>query len=141
MKNVSFTDYASRIQLPDGSKLAINRKNDNDVTICRHFWRYFVSLVKFRNWSKFHVNIITGSGVMIIFFYKGLTRNPEIGNISIWVFPNIWKMGQVRDTKFGRDVSNEILVNTAKFQGYSFYCFWVYRPPPRLGLKYSNNLS
>ena len=30
--------------------------------------------------SKFHVNIITGSGVMIIFFYKGLTRNPEIRN-------------------------------------------------------------
>ena len=29
---------------------------------------------------KFHVNIITSSGVMTIFFSKGLTRNPEIGN-------------------------------------------------------------
>ena len=30
---------------------------------------------------KFHVNVITGSGDMTIFFFKGLTRNLEIGNI------------------------------------------------------------
>ena len=36
---------------------------------------------------KFH--IITGSGVITIFFYKGLTRNPEIGNTPVWVLPNI----------------------------------------------------
>ena len=36
---------------------------------------FFVSLVKFSYWSKFHVNIIIGSAVMTIFFYKGLTRN------------------------------------------------------------------
>ena len=42
------------------------------------FWHCFVSLVKFSYWSKFHVNIITGSGIMTIFFYKGLIRNPEI---------------------------------------------------------------
>ena len=35
-ENVSFTDYVSRIRLPDSSKLAINRKNDNDVKIFRH---------------------------------------------------------------------------------------------------------
>ena len=70
----------SGIQPPDCSKLAKNPKNDNDVTIFRHdvnvkfFWRCFVSLVKFSYWSKFHVNIITGSGIMTIFFYKGLTR-------------------------------------------------------------------
>ena len=29
-ENVSFTDYASVIQLPDGSKLAINQKIAND---------------------------------------------------------------------------------------------------------------
>ena len=34
-------------------------------------------------WSKFHVNNITGSGVMTIFFCKGLTRNPEIGNTHV----------------------------------------------------------
>ena len=35
-ENVSFTDYAPGIQLPDCFKLVINWKNDNDVTICWH---------------------------------------------------------------------------------------------------------
>ena len=102
----------SGIQLPNCSKLVINWKNDNDVTICWHdvivkfFW-CFVSLVKFNYWSKFHVNVITGSGVITIFFYKGLTRNVEIGNIAIWVLPNIWRLVQERDTKFGTNVSNK----------------------------------
>ena len=37
-----------------------------------------VSLVKFIYRSTFHVNIINGSGVMTILFYKEMTRNPEI---------------------------------------------------------------
>ena len=32
---------------------------------------------------------------MIILFYKGLTRNPEIGNTSVWVLPNICRLGRV----------------------------------------------
>ena len=32
---------------------------------------------------KFHANIITGSGVMTVSFYKGLTRSPEIGNTPV----------------------------------------------------------
>ena len=32
----SLTDYASRIRLQESSKLAINRKNGNDVTTFRH---------------------------------------------------------------------------------------------------------
>ena len=39
---------------------------------------FFVFFVKFSYCSKFHVNIIPGSGVMTILFYKGLTRNPEM---------------------------------------------------------------
>ena len=54
-------------------------------------WRCFVSLVNFSYWYKFHVNIITGSGVMTISFYKGLTRNLEIGNTPVWVLSNIWR--------------------------------------------------
>ena len=52
-ENISFIDYAFRNRLPDCSKLTINRKNDNDVTICRHgiivkfFRSCFVSFVKF----------------------------------------------------------------------------------------------
>ena len=143
----------SGIRPPDCSKLAKNPKNDNDVTIFRHdvivnfFWRCFISFVKFSYWSKFHVNIITGSGIKTIFFYKGLTRNPEIGKTHVWVLPNTWRLGQVMDTKFGTNVSNRMLLNAAKCQGYSFYRFWVIKgkptggvklppppPPPKLGL-------
>ena len=128
----------SGIRPPDCSKLAKNSKND-DVTIFRHevnvklFWRCFVSLVKFSYWSKFYVNIVTDSGIMTIFFYKGLTRNLEIGNTPVWVLPNIWRLGRVMDTKFGTNVSNRMLLNAAKFQGYSFYRFWVIKRKPTGG--------
>ena len=129
----------SGIRLSDCSKLAINWKNDNDVTISRHFLKFylasffdvfFVFLVMFSYWSKFHVNIISGSGVMTIFFYKGLTRNPEIGYNPVWVLPNIWGQGRVRNAKFSTNVSNEILTNVAKCQSYSFYRFWVIKGKP-----------
>ena len=85
--------------------------------------RCFVFLVKISYWSKFHVNVITGSGVMTIFFYNGLTKSPEIGNTTVCVLPNIWRLGRVRDTKFNTNVSNKKLLNTAKCQGYRFYRF------------------
>ena len=52
-----------------------------------------------------------------------MTRNQEIGNTPVWVFHNIWTLRQVRDTKFGRNVSNKKLLNAGKYQGYSFYRF------------------
>ena len=79
--------------------------------------------VKCSYWSKFHVNFTTGSEIMTIFFYKGLARNPEIGNTPVSVLPNIWRLGQVRGTKFGTNVSNKMLLNDAKCKGYSFYRF------------------
>ena len=116
-------------------KLEINWKNGSDVSISWHyiiifFWHCFVSLVNFSYWSKFHVSIITGSGVMAILFYKRLTRNLEIRNTPVWVLHNIWRLGQVRDTKFGMNISNKILLNAAKCQGYTFYCFWVIKGKP-----------
>ena len=99
-------------RLPDCSKLAINWKKDNDVTIFRHdvtvsfFWHCFISLMKFSYWSKCHINIITGSGVMTIFIYKGLTRKLEIGNTPVWVLPNIWRLGKVGYIK----VSTNLLI-------------------------------
>ena len=86
--------------------------------------------VKFNYWLKFHVSIINGSGVMTIFFYKGLTRNPEIRNTPVWVLPNICRLEEVRDTKFGTNVTNEMLLNAAKCWGYSFYRFWVIKVKP-----------
>ena len=117
-----------------------------DMTSSSIFSRCFVSLVKFSYWSKFHVNIITGSGIITIFFYKGLTRNPKIGNTLVWLLPNIGRLRQAMDTRFGTNVSNKILLNAGKFQGYSSYRFWVIKgkptgegvkfpppPPPKLG--------
>ena len=90
-------------------------------------------LSSFVYWSKFHVNIIAGSGVMTISFYKRLTRTPEIGNTTVWVLPNIWRLGRVRNTKYGTNVSHKMLQNAAKFQGYSFYRFWVIKGKPTGG--------
>ena len=47
-----------QIRIPDCSKLAVNRKNEN-------------------------VNVISGSRVMKIFLYKRLTRIPEILNTPV----------------------------------------------------------
>ena len=93
----------------------------------------FVALVKFSYWSKFHVNITTASGVVTIFFRKGLVRNPEIGNTPVWVLPNIWRLGQVRDIKFGTNISNEMFLDGAKCLVYSFYRFWVIKRKPTEG--------
>ena len=139
-------------------QIGTKSKNDNDLRIFRHdvnvklFWPFFLSIFNFSYWSKFHVNIITSSGLMTIFFYKGLTRNPEMENTPSWVLLNIWRLGQVIDTKFSTNVSNRMLLNSTKFQCYSFYRSWVIKakstgrweggskttPPPslpRLGLK------
>ena len=76
----------SGIRPPDCSKLAKNPKHDNDVKIFRHdvnvrfFWCCLVSFAKFSYWSKFHVNIITGSGIMTIFFIRDW---PEIRKSEI----------------------------------------------------------
>ena len=69
---------------------------------------------------------------MTIIFYKGLTRNQ---NYPSWVFPNIWTQGQVRDTRFGMNFSNKILLNAAKWQGYSFYRFWIIKGKPTKEVK------
>ena len=108
-----------------------------DMTSPSNFFDFifFVFLVKFSYWSKFHVNIITGSGVMPIFFYKGLTRNPEIRNTPVWFLANVWRLGRVRDTKFGKNVSNKMLLNAAKCQGYSSYRLWVIKGKPTGGVK------
>ena len=73
------------MRLPDCSKLAINRKNGNDIKICWHdvivkfFLTLFVCLLKFSYWYKFHLNIITGSGVMTISFVRDW---PEIRKLK-----------------------------------------------------------
>ena len=54
---------------------------------------------------------------MEILFYKGLTRILEIQpHLS---FPQIWRLGQVGDTTFRMNVSNDMLLNAERFQSYT----------------------
>ena len=62
-----------------------------------------------------------------------MTRNLEIGNTPVWVLPNIWRLDWVMDTTFVTNVSNRMLLNPAKFQGYSVYHFWVIKRKPTEG--------
>ena len=70
-----------------------------------------------------------------------MARNPEIGNTPVWILPNIWRLGRVMDTKFGTNGTNKMLLNAAKFQGYSFYCFWVIKGKPTVRVKLPSQLS
>ena len=81
-------------------------------------------------WSMFYINIVTVLGVMTIFVIKELTRNLEIGNNPVWILPNIWRLGQVKDIKICTAISNKKLLNTAKQQCYSFYHFWGIKGKP-----------
>ena len=83
-------------------------------------------------------NLVTGPSLislsLVLELWKltfvSLNRNLETKNIPVWVFPNIWRLGQVRDTKYGTYVSTKMLLNAEKCQGYSFYCFWVIKGKP-----------
>ena len=77
------------VRNPASGLLRIGQKCEKwQLVIFKFFWRYFFLLSSL-------VNIIAGSGIMPTFFYKGLTRNSEIGNTNVWVLLNIWKLGQV----------------------------------------------
>ena len=87
-------------------------------------------------------SLVTGPSFMSIsslvlelwlIFYKGLDRNPEIGNAPVWVLPNIWRLGGEKNTKFGTKFSNEMLLNAAKCQGESFYRFSLIKGKPTEG--------
>ena len=58
-------------------------------------------------------------------------RNLEIVNTPVCVLPSILRLGQIIDTKFGPNVSNKMLLNAPKCQGYGFYRFWVIKGKPR----------
>ena len=103
--------YRPGIQNLVSRLLQIGHKSEKWQWHHNFFWRFHVSLVN-------------------IFVYKGLTRNLEIGNTPVWVLPNIWRLGRVRDTKFGMNVSNKKSLNAATCQDYSFYRFWIIEGKP-----------
>ena len=95
----------------------MNRKNNKDAIIFRHdvilkfSWRCFVSRVKLSYWSKFHVNVVTGSGVMTISFVRD--------------WPEIWKL-EITLSEFSpksADWSDIGIPNLAKM--YLTKCCWI----------------
>ena len=103
-------------------------ENDYDVRICLNcvivnfFWRCCVSLVKFTNWFKFHINTIISVWLTIaLFVCKGLTRNAGIRSTPIWVLPNILRLAQIKDTKFGTNISNKKLLNVGECKMFVRY--------------------
>ena len=124
----------------------MNWKNNNDVKKCPHaVIAFFVSLVKFSYLSKFHVSIITGSGVTTIFFIRDW---PEIQKFEIplpefcpipgdWGELDIPSLARMSPIKFYGTLQNarvtaftvsELLRESRKGGGGKI------TPPPRLGL-------
>ena len=117
--------------------------NKSEKWQCRHnlpTWRH--RLPFFWPCSVFLASLVTGPSFMSIsllvlelwqFPFMRLTRNSEIENTPVWTLPNICRLGRVWDTKCGMNVSNEMLVNSAKCYGYSFSCFSVIKGKPTGG--------
>ena len=119
-----FTNHVSGIRLPDYNKFTRNHKNGSYTTICRNdvlvfFWRFRACPVKFSYCFKFHVNIITSLRVRTMFVYKGLTRNQEIENTPVYVLPNNWRLWKLRNTKFGKNFSNDKLLNASRVTAFT----------------------
>ena len=133
IENISFTDNAFGNRLLDCSKLAVNGKNNNDVAIYQHdvmvkfFWRYFVCLVNFSYWSKFHVNIITGSGVRVIFLWPEI-RKLEITLSEFCPISGDWGKLGIRNLTWMLVMKGCWMLQIAK--SYSFDCFWVIKVKP-----------
>ena len=57
---------------------------------------------------------------MIIFFYKRLSRNPEIEKTTVRGLPIIWRLGEGRDTTLGTNVSSKMLLNAVNARVTAF---------------------
>ena len=95
---------------------------------------------------------------VVLFLLSSLVTDPSFMSISSLVL-ELWQFSFIRDwpeirkseippsefcpisgdwsklgiPKFGINVSSEMLLNAAKCQGYSFYCFWVIKGKPTAG--------
>ena len=75
-ENVSFTDYTSRLQLSNCSKLAINRKNDNEAT---------------------NSDITASSKIfdIAVFFFSGLVTGPSFKSVSLLLL-ELWQFFSIK---------------------------------------------
>ena len=61
--------------------------------------------------------------------FRNIQKYPEIGNTTVCVLPKVWRLGQVRNTKFGTNVSNKMLTN-AKVRDFTVSELLRLLPPP-----------
>ena len=111
-ENVSFYDYATEIRLPDGWKFTINRKKTmtsqfTDMTSSSGIFDLAVFLLS---------GLVTGSILMLIYWlvlelwqFLSIKDWPEIwrSEITPSEFVHVWRLGQVRKTKFDTNISNK----------------------------------
>ena len=113
---MSFTDYASGISLPDCSKLAINWKNDNDVTICMSISLLVMELWEFsfiRDWPEIGISEIPSCEFWQISGHWGELGMPSFTGMS--VIKCYWMLQNTRVT--------------------AFYHFWVIKGKSTVGIK------
>ena len=119
-----------------GSKLTINLKNYNDIIIWRHeaIFKFFKVVVFLLSSLVSDASFMSVSLLVLelwqFLFIRDLAKKPQIKNTPVWILCNIWRLGWVRDIKFGMSVSITKLLNAAKFQIYIQYCFWVIKGKP-----------
>ena len=96
------------------------------MTITSYFFdttslQFFVTLPYFFQVSGPSLMSISGLVITIILVVKDLTRNPEIENTPVWVLSIVWRLGQVRVTKFGMNVSNKkfLMLKNVKFTTFT----------------------
>ena len=108
--------------------LAMNLKNDSDATIFRHevTVNFFDVVLILLSSLVTVTSFMSISSLVLELWQFSFIRNPEIGNIPVLVFPNIWRLRRVKDTKFGTNASNKILLNATKCRGkincYHWFC-------------------
>ena len=113
--------HASGIWLPDCSKLDINWKNDRGVTICRDdiivfflFWRCHFFLVKLVTGPSFMSASLLALELWQFSFIRDWSETRK-SKYPVWVWPSIWRLEWVRNTKFGANVPG---LQTLPFMSY-----------------------
>ena len=122
------------MRLESGFSMAPNwswiekRQWRQNFMICRH--RHFFDACVFTMSS-----LINGPSFKLIswlvleFWQSSFIKDwPEMRKSEIHpscVLLNLWRLWHFRDIIFATNISNKMLLTTAKCQGYNFYCFWV----------------
>ena len=96
----------------------------------RHYYFFFCAALFLCSSLVTGVIFLSVSSLVLELWQLGFIRDwlkiqKLLITLPVWVLSNTWQLRQVRDTKFGINVSNKMLLNPIKCQGYSFYRFRV----------------